>query len=211
MNGGHPAWRPGVRSVLADEVFHRIGEAIVTGELADGERLRDNELADSLNVSRMPVREALLRLERVGLVEISPSRYTRVTFVTDELVAVHRELAGYAAGLAAHMAIRRLTDQQLAEAVDLLDRIVAAVPDPERGSSARRDFFSFLSRHSGNDAHHRLMADIEFSLRRTLARGPLDPGDPERDRELCSAMRAALLRRDADDLERHIRRMHGVG
>src|SRR6478752_2512141 len=64
-------------TVLGDEVFARLGEAILDGQLAPGERLRDHELAQRLGVSRTPVREALQRLERTGLVEVSPNRYTR--------------------------------------------------------------------------------------------------------------------------------------
>ena len=61
-------------TVLGDEVYARLGEAILDGSLAPGERLRDHDLAEWLGVSRTPVREALQRLERVGLVEVSPHR-----------------------------------------------------------------------------------------------------------------------------------------
>lgn len=48
-----------------------------------------------------------MRLERIGLVEIEPSRFTRVTAVDEAMVRHHRELAGYMAGGAAHMAMPR--------------------------------------------------------------------------------------------------------
>ncbi|WP_082542874.1 GntR family transcriptional regulator [Microbacterium sp. Root53] len=80
--------RPLVRTPqprLADLAFERIAGEIIAGRLAPGETIRDSELADSMGVSRMPVREALQRLERIGLVEVEASRYTRVTHVTPEL------------------------------------------------------------------------------------------------------------------------------
>ena len=55
---------------LSDEVYARIGAAIVDGSLAPGERLRDGDIAAQLGISRTPVREALQRLERFGLVEL---------------------------------------------------------------------------------------------------------------------------------------------
>ena len=54
-------------------------DAIVTGELAPGEVIRDAELAERVGLSRTPVREALARLADDGLVETKPHSWTRVT------------------------------------------------------------------------------------------------------------------------------------
>jgi len=56
------------RPDLVDDVYHRIRHAIFVGALAPGERLVEDLLATQLGVSRAPVREALLALERDGLV-----------------------------------------------------------------------------------------------------------------------------------------------
>jgi DNA-binding GntR family transcriptional regulator len=70
---------PSPRSLLRDEAYRRLRQAILDGTLEPGERLRDGELADWLGLSKTPVREALARLEEDGLVETIPQRYTRVT------------------------------------------------------------------------------------------------------------------------------------
>ena len=75
-------------------MYARLGEAILDGSLAPGERLRDHELAERLGVSRTPVREALQRLERTGLVEVAPNRYTRVTTPNDKVQADVFEFVG---------------------------------------------------------------------------------------------------------------------
>lgn len=54
---------------LSDRTIEAIRSAIISGELAPGEPLRDRPLAEMLGVSRTPVREALHRLEATGLVE----------------------------------------------------------------------------------------------------------------------------------------------
>src|SRR6516164_2754414 len=59
---------------LREDVHALIRERIVKGELLPGNRLQDVQLAAALGVSRTPVREALLRLEREGLVESDPNR-----------------------------------------------------------------------------------------------------------------------------------------
>ncbi len=55
--------------VIADTVYARLREAILSADLRPNQRLIEDELADWLNVSRTPIREALLSLEREGLVE----------------------------------------------------------------------------------------------------------------------------------------------
>jgi DNA-binding GntR family transcriptional regulator len=66
------------RTSLAEGAYEVLVRAIVSGELAPGARIRDGELAEQLEISRMPVREALKRLELEGLVESIPNRETRV-------------------------------------------------------------------------------------------------------------------------------------
>jgi DNA-binding GntR family transcriptional regulator len=75
------------RTSLANGAYEVLVHAIVTGELAPGARIRDGELAAQLEISRMPVREALKRLESEGLVETVPNRETRVAPIRAERAA----------------------------------------------------------------------------------------------------------------------------
>jgi DNA-binding GntR family transcriptional regulator len=59
-------------------VVERLRSWIVDCDFAPGEVIKDSEIAASLGVSRTPVREALLHLEREGLIESQPGRWTRV-------------------------------------------------------------------------------------------------------------------------------------
>lgn len=59
-------------------VVERLRTWIVDGQLAPGEVVKDSEIAATLGLSRTPVREALLHLEREGLIESLPGRWTRV-------------------------------------------------------------------------------------------------------------------------------------
>ena len=62
---------PDVTPRLADDVYDQILSAIVNGRIAPGERLIQEKIATEINVSRTPVREALLRLEQEGILELS--------------------------------------------------------------------------------------------------------------------------------------------
>ena len=67
------------RSLLRDQAYRILRDAIVSGELAPGAVIRDTELAERVGLSRTPVREALSRLADDGLVETKPHSWTRVT------------------------------------------------------------------------------------------------------------------------------------
>jgi DNA-binding GntR family transcriptional regulator len=64
---------------LSDEVAHSIGDAILAGRMHPGERLVETRLCEELGVSRTTLREALLLLQRQGLVRNEPRRGTFVT------------------------------------------------------------------------------------------------------------------------------------
>src|SRR4051794_38191710 len=82
-----------------------IREAILDGELVAGERLKEDDLARRLDVSRTPVREALRRLQAEGLVVVEPQRGATVrAYAREELDDMYRlraVLEGYAARRAA--------------------------------------------------------------------------------------------------------------
>jgi DNA-binding GntR family transcriptional regulator len=80
----------GGHRTLAERAFATLHEAIVTGVLAPGERLPIEELAEILEMSPMPIREALRLLDSVGLVENIPHRGARVTELSiDDLREVY--------------------------------------------------------------------------------------------------------------------------
>lgn len=72
----------GEPALVTDRVFDSIRDSIMRGELAGGTRLRLRDLAAQLGTSPMPVRDAILRLEQVGLVRRLPHRGAVVANLT---------------------------------------------------------------------------------------------------------------------------------
>jgi DNA-binding GntR family transcriptional regulator len=104
------------RRLLTDDVFDRLSDEIVRGFLAGGERIRDQDLAARLGLSRATVRTAILRLTDVGLVETVPNLYTRVTPID-----VERYLQTQDTARALHIfAVRYGTPMLSAEQIDAL-------------------------------------------------------------------------------------------
>ena len=67
---------------LREIVFDTLRQAIISGDLAPGERLMEVQLAEELGVSRTPVREAIRQLEQEGLVELVPRKRAYVTNIS---------------------------------------------------------------------------------------------------------------------------------
>lgn len=202
----------GVLGSLSDAVFDRLVGLILDGTLDQGERLRDKEIAEWLGVSRTPVRVAIGRLVQTRMVESEPSRYTRVTRVSDDTVEKTLEFTGYMAGICMRMALRRMDERQLSQAVALLDSTmeVLEVDEAKTMYVRSRAFYKYLASSTENplfvDVMRQTGLAAEWNLRnRRPQHGTLE----ERDRWFRT-LREAMLVRDLDSAERVIRRQHGL-
>jgi DNA-binding GntR family transcriptional regulator len=97
-------------SVAATEL---IRSAIVDGRLHPGQRLKEEELARALGISRTPIREALLMLQAEGLVDASPNRGAKVRAHTAEGLDDLYQLRALLEGHAARRAATRLSDEAI--------------------------------------------------------------------------------------------------
>jgi DNA-binding GntR family transcriptional regulator len=117
---------PARRRGLANEVAERIQEAIFAGVYAPGVRLRELELAKALDVSRGPVREALLRLEREGLVRNEWHRGATVTTLSPRDAAELHSLRGALEQLAVQYVVEQADDEDLSALEKVVERMVYA-------------------------------------------------------------------------------------
>ena len=119
-------WPPIKRS-LADDVAERLRDAILSGRLAPGEQLREAALSEMLGVSRGPVREALGRLDREGLVVIGRTGRTTVARLSledfDEVYSLRRTIER----LAIEYACMRATAEDIAQLQAVVDAMAAAL------------------------------------------------------------------------------------
>lgn len=116
-------------TLLTDQVYAVLHQAIISGELPAGSRLRVRDLAAEVGTSVMPVREAIRRLEEAGLAERTPHKGAVVKGLTlQELVHVYgvrRLLEGEAARLGAERMTGEDCDSMQAE----YDLMVAAITE----------------------------------------------------------------------------------
>ena len=186
------------------DAYHLILEAIDVGVYKPGDRLVESDLADRFGVSRTPIREALQRLETQSLLE----RDGRSLIVASldhnqmsELYVVRRELEG----LAARLAARHATAEEIAVLREMVSSDDALVDDPLALSRANRRFHQQIHLASHNrylvqqlNLVHRTMALMATTSLAAQGRGEIAQGEH-------AAIVAAIEARDGDAAENALR------
>jgi len=99
----------------SEGIAHVLRKAILAGILSPGQQLRERRLADELQVSRTPIREALFTLHGEGLVDLAPNQCARVRHVTEDDIAqiysLRRLLESHSARSAAEHGARPAIDR----------------------------------------------------------------------------------------------------
>ncbi len=186
------------------DAYAMILDAIDRGTYKPGDRLVESELAERFGVSRTPIREALQRLETQSLL----ARDGRSLIVASldhsqmaELYAVRTELEG----LAARLAARHATEEEVQVLRDMITEDEALLDDPSALSRANRRFHKMIHLASHNrflvqqlDLVHRSMALMATTSLAAQGRGEIALGEH-------AEIVEAIARRDEDAAHRALR------
>lgn len=195
---------------LADRVFAALSRQIEAGELAPGQRLRQDEIAAAFGASHVPVREAFRRLEAEGLVESLPRRGVRVAMADRAALAEAIEMRAALEALALRHAAEAYPPGHLA-ALAAADHACARAATPAEWEAANQSFHSLLLQGCPMPRLMQTIERLQLSASRMARQlGAAHPlGLPREDRD-HRAMLSALQGRDIDlaaqILSRHIRR-----
>jgi len=145
----------------ADVLARRLGQAIISGEIAPGARLREEAVARQFSVSRTPVREALITLSASGLVDVEPNRGATVLQLTADDVAEVYHLRALLESESAALAARRST----LELADLLGKICDQMGDlgdapASEQLAADTSFHYTIADASGSPRLHALIRQV---------------------------------------------------
>ena len=150
---------------LTQLVYQALRDAIISKRLPPGERVSEASLARQLRVSKTPVREALLRLHAIGLVEADGGRGGRIVRPSAELIRHTYEVRGALESLAARLAAERATPAQRRQLLELAAASLAAAQDQDLDGFRRHDeaFHDVLAAASANSYLVRLI-DNAYTL-----------------------------------------------
>lgn len=192
---------------LKDRVYHHLRDGIIDGTYDVGTALREVEIATRLGVSKTPVREAFVRLEKDRLVELIPYRGAVVAGYSiadlEEISQIRQLVEGACAASAAQLA----TDEEVEEIQRNINDSVVAL---EKGRISKvtdliERFDQLIYRHAHNKWLTELVVNLEGHQRRIGRLTVTIPGRLERSLEEHQRILDAIRARDARRAERQMR------
>ena len=124
---------------LREMVYEELKMQILTGAIVPGTRMMEVELAEEMGVSRTPIREAIRKLEKEGLVTIEPRRGADASQISTADMVEILEVRQNMEGLAAFFAASRMQPEQMSELKDVAMKYNAAVADGDTASMIKHD------------------------------------------------------------------------
>lgn len=195
------------RGSRADEAFARLRDMAIRYELRPGERLSEIELAEKLNVSRTPVREALNRLAQEGFLVPSGRGFSRRMLEVKEIQDLYEARIGVEVECV-RLAAQRVTEVQLDEIESFLDESMRIPPDAPVTQLVELDeeFHRLIAAASGNSELSRLLGNLNERIRfiRWIYMEQVGRGNTQAEHRL---LLIALRRRDVAECEAAVR-MH---
>jgi len=135
---------------LSNELTSTLRDAIITGDIAQGDKLSETKLAKELDVSRGPLREAIRRLEGMNLIQLIPQQGARVVTLNMELILQIYETREALESKAAALAAVNMSSQE----IDQLHRQIDA-----------------QSRFMRENAEAMIPAESDYAFHETVIRG----------------------------------------
>ncbi|MGU3500815.1 GntR family transcriptional regulator [Mycobacterium sp. C31M] len=156
------------RSLLRDQAYVSIRDAIVNGTLAPGEKLRDPDLEQWLGISRTPIREAVARLETAGLVHTIPGRSTIVSAIDPHAVRNAQGVAAAMHALAVRTAVPAMGVGEFDAMRQANRRFAQAIKakDPDAAIRSDDEFHQVAVQASRNDVIAQVLEQVTPALRR---------------------------------------------
>lgn len=197
---------------LSDRIFADLSRRVLSGDLAPGSKLRQDEIATGFQASHVPVREAFRRLEAEGLLEALPRRGVRVAVMDAARHFEVLEMRAALESLALHHAAERYPRGHMARVVQA-DRACSLATDAETWETANRDFHRLLIAPCPLPHLMRALERLQVLAQwggRVLApqRAASYPREDRDHRAILQALQEGAIGKAGEVLTRHIRRAH---
>ncbi|CEP67998.1 Transcription regulator HTH, GntR [Moorella glycerini] len=193
-----------VRDTRKQKAYDYLYNAIITNQLSPGRAIAEQEISDALGISRTPVREALKQLEAEGLVRHIPLRGTFVAEIStqdlEEIFALREALEI----LALKVAIREITDEELAE-VEALLRSLEFDSSSENFYNTDRKLHDLIVRRGGNRRLVLFLNTLNSQVERFRRISALRPNRLQKSKQEHLEILEALKERDLEKSERLLR------
>ena len=153
---------------LRDLVFTTLRQAILKGELQPGERLMEIQLADKMGVSRTPIREAIRKLEKEGLVNMIPRKGAEVAGISEKMLRDVLEVRMTLEKLAYKLALENIKPEDIERMEETEKAFVKAVQEGNivDMTAADEQFHFIIYDVAGNDKLKELLYNLKENMYR---------------------------------------------
>ena len=188
----------------AETAYAVLREAIVSNVLKPGTRLRADDLARKLGVSKTPVREALRKLQAEDLITLQPGNALTVKSISEEQLFEIYYTREALEGMAARLAAEKAGQIELAKLRAIHDEMKApgAAGNLQHFRQLSGDFHLAVFRAARNDTLYRLLKHLQDQIRQFGGTTLTQPGRAKELVAYAKALLAAIERRDGDAAER---------
>ena len=124
---------------LREIVYEELKLLIVKGKIQPGMRLMEEELAEDMGVSRTPIREAIRKLEKEGLITIEPRRGAYVSQLSSQDMVEILEVRQNVEGFAAELAAKRITEEEKIKLKEIAEEYEIAVKENDMPAMIKAD------------------------------------------------------------------------
>ncbi|MGV2497449.1 GntR family transcriptional regulator [Pelagerythrobacter aerophilus] len=188
---------------LSDQVFEVLRDRIVSGQMGDKGTIRQDAIARELGVSKIPLREALVRLEQEGLLQSKANRGYMVRPMSaeeaDEIFAMRLKIEPTAAGLGSE----RATEEERAWCKSAFERLDTAAADGTSEVAVRnREFHMAMVRPSGQPLTSQFVERLTVMSERYVYEHLKPSGRESRAHQEHLGLLDAWLARDAGGVEK---------
>ncbi len=197
------------RPNLRDQIYAILKKSIIFREITPGDKINEEEIARTLQVSRTPIRETLVRLEHEGIVKIIPRRGAFVVSQSKEEVIEILQVREALEGLVARQATKNMDEKTLSRLRDCLQRISDSQHDKDRllkYTPADMEFHSLLLETCNNNLLKNMMGTVNAHLQMVRLRTVRLPGRPEQTVREHYKILEAIEKGDASSAERLMRK-----
>ncbi len=184
--------------------YDAIKEAILSFKIKPGENLVESELASQLQISKTPVRDALIWLEKEGFVVRVPYKGTTVSEITHESMKNIFEIRAVLEGLATRAAAPLITEDEIDELQLLVKKHGRAVHEGRLDDAGRynRQFHDLIVQKSPNPWLKQILANLDDHLRRYRTLSNFQAGRIGKSADEHQAILDAIIQHDAETADR---------
>lgn len=186
---------------LRERVYIHIKDLILEGEFKTGDRLVERELAERLNISRTPIREALLRLESQGFVKTVPRKGVIVAEISEkEIIEVFTILSSLEV-LAAKLAAQKLDDEIKDKFIEYSLKVKESLKNGTDLSNLHSELNHLLYSSAKNAKLYEILSGLSDYIRAFARTGYKNPGRPEQSMEEHLKIMEAIINQEVEMAE----------